>query len=254
MKIKMAIVDNEMEIRSELANLLDFYGIFELVAEFDDVNKANDYLLANEVDVVFINMDVGDPKLSGDGSYLAYNLAANCQDLMIVMYAAKEHPAGEIYQLHGAEFLRIPFEPLAMQRAVQRIRYLHDLLQYKKQSKERSIMIKTNLGYRLVNLEDVLFIERMNRKNRMVTVEGCEIILSGYSLDELEKLLAAYNFYRCYQSFIVNLSKVSFVKVNNETKNYVLTFEGYAGEVSISRDKYNELVNLLREKYANILL
>lgn len=254
MKIKVAIVDNEMEVRNELANLLDFYGIFELAAEFDDVNEANDYLLSNEMDVVFINTDAGDPRMSGDGSYLAYNLAANCPDLLIVMYAAQERSASEIYQLHSAEFLRMPFEPFAMQRAVQRIRYLYDLLQYKKQSVQRSIMIKTNMGYRLVDLGDVLFIERINRKNRMVTVEGNEIILSGYSLDELEKLLSVHNFYRCYQSFIVNLSKVSFVKVDNETKNYALTFEGYAGEVAISRDKYNELVRLLREKYANISL
>ncbi|MDD6441878.1 MAG: LytTR family transcriptional regulator DNA-binding domain-containing protein, partial [bacterium] len=60
--------------------------------------------------------------------------------------------------------------------------------------------------------------------------------------------------YRCYQSFIVNLSKVSYVKANNETKSFSLVFDGYAGEVMLSRDKYTEVVQLLKNKYAGITL
>jgi DNA-binding LytR/AlgR family response regulator len=141
-----------------------------------------------------------------------------------------------------------------MQRVVNRIEYLYDLLQYKRRSINRSVMIKTNKGYQLVTLDSVLFIERYDRKNRMITTDGKEIILGGYSLDELERLLAPNNFYRCYQSFIVNLSKVSFVKVDNETKNYTLLFKDFAGEVMLSRGKYNEIIELLKNMYAGISL
>lgn len=61
-------------------------------------------------------------------------------------------------------------------------------------------------------------------------------------------------FYRCYQSFLVNLSKVSFIRVDNESKNYALLLEGYAGEILLSRNKYQEVLKLLKNKFAGISL
>ena len=87
-----------------------------------------------------------------------------------------------------------------------------------------------------------------------VVVDGKEMILSGYSMNELEQILEGYNFYRCYQSFIVNLSRVSYVRADNEAKNFALIFEGYAGEVMVSRDKYTEVLQLLKNKYAKLTL
>ena len=116
------------------------------------------------------------------------------------------------------------------------------------------MMIKTRNGYQLVDIDKVLFIERTDRKNKMVMVDGKEMILSGYSMNELEQILEGYNFYRCYQSFIVNLSKVSYVRADNEAKNFALIFDGYAGEVMVSRDKYTEVLQLLKSKYAKLTL
>src|SRR5699024_2957810 len=57
---------------------------------------------------------------------------------------------------------------------------------------------------------------------------------------------------RCYQSFIVNLFKVSFIRADGSSKTYAIQFAGYDGEVLLSRDNYPELLTLLKEKYANI--
>ena len=73
-------------------------------------------------------------------------------------------------------------------------------------------------------------------------------------MNEIEHFLEGSGFYRCYQSFIVNLSKVSFVRVYNASKNYTIQFKGYSGEVLLSRSKYSELVGLLKERYARLNL
>lgn len=172
MKIEIAIVESQPKIRFELENLLNFYHIFEIAAVFEDINEANDFLCSNEMDGVFINLSVGNPKFRGDGSYLAYNLARNCPDLIVVAYDKEDHPASELYKMQSAEFFTLPFDVSAIQRVEQRLQYMFDLIQHKKISKNRSLMIKTNLGYQMVNLSDVLFIERYNRKNRMITTEG----------------------------------------------------------------------------------
>lgn len=254
MKVKTVLVEPDEGIRERFHELLLIYNLFEIIGEFGEVDAANDFICINEVDAVFINAESGDPRFSGDGTYLAMNLSQNCPDLLMVMYAPAPLPSDIIFQSGCVESFVLPFDSMTLQRIVNRIRYLFGLLQYKKQSVNRSVMIKTKSGYQLTAIDSILFIERVGRKNRMVTVEGREVVLSGYSLDELERMLESSNFYRCYQSFIVNLSKVSFIKVNNETKNYALQFENYAGEVMLSRDKYTEVLQLLKEKFAKISL
>lgn len=58
----------------------------------------------------------------------------------------------------------------------------------------------------------------------MVTADGQELALLGYTMGQLEDILGRSGFYRCYQSFIVNLSRVSAVHVDSGTKNYALRF------------------------------
>lgn len=254
MKIKIVIVDNDSGIRADLRGLLQLYNMFDIVAEFDDVNLANDYLYSTEVDAVFINMHVGDFRFSGDGSYLAFNLSDHCPDMIVVLYDQHDYNASFIFPMNCVDFFTLPFEPVTMQRVVKRIRYRYELLQFKRQSLHRSMMVKTTQGYQLIKLNNILFIERFNRKNRMVTTEGKEVILNGYTLDELTRILAPDGFYRCYQSYIVNLSKVSCVRADSTSKNHTLQFDGYAGEILLSRDKYTEIIDLLKRKYARISL
>lgn len=254
MKIKIVLVEMDPVLQEKLESLLMLYNCFEITARFDDINEANEYLCCHDVDAVFVNAKTGNAAYSGDGTFLVANLAQMKPDMIVVLYADEERPAGQVFGYPCDEFFVLPFNSQVLQRVVGRVQYLYRLLQYKKQSVNRSIMIKTRKGYQLVEIQQILFIERVNRKNRLVMVDGKEVILSGYSLDELEKILEEHNFYRCYQSFIVNLSKVSYIKADNEKKYFSVIFDGYAGEVMLSRDKYAEVVQLLKEKYAKIVL
>lgn len=254
MKIKTVIVENEATISDELSGLLRIYDTFDVVAVFDDVNTASDYLLSTHVDAVFINREAGNCQYSGDGTYLALLLSDACPDMIVTIYSRTDCPASRIFLTNCAEFFTLPFDPLNIHCVAKRIRYRYELLEFKRQSQNRSMMVKTNQGYQLINLDTVLFIERYNRKNRMITTDGKQIMLNGYVLDQLTQILAPSGFYRCYQSYIVNLSKVSCIRVDSVSKNYSLQFDGYAGEILLSRDKYIEIVQLLKDKYARISL
>ena len=172
----------------------------------------------------------------------------------MALYSEEKLEASQVFSCGCDEYFLLPFETHVLQRVVRRLQYLFELLQYKRLSVNRSIMIKTKNGYQLVDIDKIFFIERVDRKNKMVMVDGKEMILSGYSMNELEQILEGYNFYRCYQSFIVNLSKVSYVRADNEAKNFALIFDGYAGEVMVSREKYTEVLQLLKSKYAKLTL
>lgn len=254
MKMKLVLVEEDGALCIRLRELLTFYNVFDIVETFDGINEANEYICLNDVDAVFINLRTGNPAFSGDGAYLAYHLSQVKPEVLVVLYSEEKLEAGTVFGFCCDEYFSLPFNIQVIQRVVKRLQYLFDLLQYKRASVNRSIMIKTKNGYQLVDIDKILFIERVERKNRMVTVDGKEVILSGYSMGELEHILEGQNFYRCYQSFIVNLSKVSYVRADNEAKNFALIFDGYAGEVLLSRDKYTEVIQLLKSKYAKLSL
>lgn len=254
MKMKAVIVENDEQTRTLLYNIFNFYNIFDFVEVFDNPDKAYEYILSSPVDVAFISLEAGNCQFSSDGSYLAMSLSGVVPDVITVTYSSHDHPGTSIARLNCADFFTLPTEPTVVQRVINRIKYRFELLQYKRQSQNRSMMVKTTQGYQLVNLDDVLFIERFNRKNRMLTTEGKQIMLNGYTLDELSQLLSTAGFYRCYQSFIVNLSKISSIRADSVSKNYALQFDGFVGEILLSRDKYGEIIKLLKDRYANISL
>ena len=250
--IKVLLVDSDVELRRRLWDLLSMHRVFQLEAELETTEQALDYVEANEVDVVFANNLPADARFTSDGSHLTLILAQRHPDVQVVIYSASKEAAYWCCRSGCAGYLLTPFDALDLQTLVSRLTYIFGLQQAKRESINRSIMIKTKNGYQLTRLSDILFVERSNRKKRLITVDGQEIVLLGYTMNQIEEMLDGSGFYRCYQSFIVNLSKVSFIRADNDAKNYAIQFRGYEGEILLSRDKYAELVDLLRARYAGI--
>ena len=252
MEMKAILVDSNAEIKWTLWNFLCVHQIFHLEADMETTEEAAAYIQSHPVDVVFINHQPNHPHTTSAGEYLAALLAQSQPDVQVVVYSTREDDAYWAYRSQCAGFLLIPFDPLSLQMLVKRLTYIYDLQQVKREAMNRSIMIKTHSGYQLTKVQEILFVERSNRRNRIVTESGREIVLLGYTMNELEKMLDGSGFYRCYQSFIVNLSKVSFIRVDNDSKSYAIQFDGYDGEILLSRDKYSEILLLLKERYARI--
>ncbi len=250
--MKTILVDSNQELRSMLANLLALFRVFRLEAEFDTVGEAMDYIQCHETDVVFSNIQPASPRMSSDGIYLSAILGRSHPHTQVVVYSDTRDGAYDAWHSQCAGYLLLPFDSLALQGVVGKLQYVYGLQQAKKESVRRSIMIRTRNGYRLMHLQDILYVEYSGRKSRAVTVEGKEIVLSGYTMNELEGFLKDSGFYRCYQSFIVNLSRVSFIRADSEAKSYAIQFKDCDREILLSRDKYAELVELLKSRYAGL--
>ena len=254
MKMRVLLVDSNNQLRKELWNLLSLYQAFSLAGEVNTTEEAAALVQEHPVDVVFINHQPAQASSTSTGDYLAVLLSQSQPDVQVVLYSNSKEWAFEAFRNQCVGYLLLPFDPLALQALVNRLSYVFDLQQVKRESANRSILIKTRSGYQLTPVSDILFVERSNRKNRIVTQDGREILPLGYTMSQLEQMLEGYGFYRCYQSFIVNLSKVSFIRADNDSKNYAIQFSGYNGEIFLSRDKYAELLKLLKERYAKLNL
>ena len=254
MKIKTLLVDSNHSLRDQLKVLLQIFRVFQLEAELDRTEDALEYASIYEVDVIFINMQPADPQTTSQGSYLAAVLAQIHPHIQVVVYSDDPANAFDAFRYQCTGFLLTPFDALVVQGLVNKLTYIYDLQLTKRECLNRSIMIRTRNGYQLARVADILFVERSNRKNRIVCSDGREIPIVGYTMNELEAMLEGSGFYRCYQSFIVNLSQISFIRVDNDAKNYFIELRGYTGNILLSRDKYTEIVALLKDRYAKLNL
>lgn len=252
MEMKALLVDSNQRLLGELTVMLHAFQCFRVVGTARTSTEAVEYVQFNDVDVVFASHQPADPRTTSVGEHLSAVFGQSHPHIQVVVYSDSEEWAFNAFRCQCAGYLLTPFDPLALQSLVNRLSYVFDLQQAKREVANRSIMIKTRNGYQLTRLSDILFIERNNRKNSIVTTDGQEIALLGYTMNQLEEMLEGCGFYRCYQSFIVNLSQVAAVRADNEAKNYTIRFKGYEGVILLSREKYAELVTLLKGRYAKI--
>ncbi len=248
--VKLLIVDSDRELRRLLWSSLSLSRVFRLVGETNTTSEAMEFIQEHEVDVMFINNQPADPSLTHQGSYLATMIRRERPDIQVVVYSKFKEDAYTACRCMGTGFLLVPFDPLAVHEVMEYLIYIHGLQESMRNSASRSIMIRTRTGYSRVQNNDILFIEYTQRRCKIVTESGETIELSGYTLGDLEKMLEKHGFYRCYQSYLVNLSKVTAVNVDNEAKKYTLQFSGCEEDIPVSRSKYAKLISLLCGKSA----
>ena len=116
MKMKLVLVEKDETLCTELKELLAFYNVFDIVHTFDGINEANKYICLNEVDAVFINIKTGNPRYSGDGSFLAYNLSQIKPDVLVALYSEEKLEAGLVFDCCCDEYFRLPFDNRVLQR------------------------------------------------------------------------------------------------------------------------------------------
>lgn len=252
--IKTIVVDSNESIRQQVMKIVTFYPSLEIVAQVKTVEQALALLRQTPVDLVISNLEPASAQFSGDGCHLVSMLAEFYPDVQAVLYLEKTEDMQRLTLVSGAGFLLYPFDLFSFQRVMKRVQYIFELQQYKKRAVDRYIFVKTKDGYQRLALDDILFIERLNRRNMIVKSDGSLIYLYRYSMEELENMLADSGFYRCYQSFVVNLSKVEGVYADSEKKNYTIRFKNYDGDILLSRDKYSEFVSILKQRFSNISL
>lgn len=98
-------------------------------------------------------------------------------------------------------------------------------------SKNNMISIKSNKNTLVLPINEILYIEVIRKIVTIYTFNGKYEI--EISLKKLENQLLNYKFFRCHNSYLVNLKAI------NEIKDKTIIINEY--EVPVSRSKYKEL-------------
>lgn len=201
--IRVAIVDDEAEVRDELERYLKQYG--KSCGEDFFIQKfKNGIALLNEerldFDIVFLDVEM--PYMNGIEA--ARNLRQSNSVCALVFITNMTQYAIAGYEVDALDYVVKPvtYEVFAfkMERVLKRVAL----------NKSKSLSVKTREGVVYLDVQDIYYIEVTGHELKYHTARG---ILSVWgALSEVEQQLEQDGFYRCNSCYLINLRYVSAVE------------------------------------------
>ena len=202
--IRCIIVDDEplsIELLSSYASKIDKLN---LVQTFSNPLEALAYLQNNEVDLIFLDIQM--PELSGID--FAKVVSKNASVIFITAYPEY---AVKGFELNAVDYL---MKPVTFQRYVESV----DRITNNKQKagdttdKRDYIMIKTEHRLQKVNLSDILYLKGMG--DYVSIVLPTQKIMTLENMKSFQEKLSGYNFMRVHKSYIISIDKIEFIEKN----------------------------------------
>ena len=217
MKIRSLIVDDEVLARTRMARLLSKDPEVEVSGECRNGREAADFLAANNVDVVFLDI-----QMPGESGFDLIDRVSVRKMPITVFVTAHNSYALKAFEVHALDYLTKPVEEERLMSSLQRVKE-RIALKASGLSEETLRSLLTNLGPRvaaaeyrnrlllpdgaktlLLDVDQIMWIEAADYCVSIYT--GHKEYLLRESMKELAYTLDPKKFVRIHRSVIVNLS------------------------------------------------
>ncbi len=201
MKLSAIIIEDEPLAREILRDYCTLSNAIDLVAEFGDVFKANDWLHKNRCDLIFLDINL--PRVSGLDWLRAYqekNAAA------IVFTTAYSDYVSESYELKVSDYLLKPISFERFNICVQ------NLLGKNPVPTTNHILIKADKAHIPLQFEAIHAVQGMGDYIKVITEAQNYITLE--TMKSFLKRLPEVQFHRPHKSWIINRGAISKIEDN----------------------------------------
>ena len=228
MRLKCIIVDDEPLAISLLEGYVKQISFLDLVATFNDAMSALEIIKAQQVDVVF--SDINMPQISG--LEFSKMLPATTK---VVFTTAYDQYAIESFKINALDYLLKPISYseflIASQRAL-------DWFKLVDSNRFTSIFVKSGHRTERIDFNQILYIENQRDYVKFHLHDSKESISSLMSMQSLEEKLPSKLFMRVHRSFIVNLEKIKTIERSCIVfgKEYIPISDSY-------KEKFQEYLN-----------
>jgi DNA-binding LytR/AlgR family response regulator len=203
MKLTALIIDDEPIARNFLERYCEKTGTIHVVGSFPDSETAYTYLQQNEVDILFLDVE-----MPGDSGF-------QLLDKLIVMprvilTTSKTDYAYDAFQYKVTDYLKKPFTYVRFQEAVAKVN--ESIADKIEAPKNEDIFIKSNGKFIRLNYEDILYIESIGDYVKYCTLDKKYVTHS--TLKSVEEKINKGHFMKVHRSYIVNLRKINNIEDN----------------------------------------
>ncbi|WP_282087208.1 LytR/AlgR family response regulator transcription factor [Aquimarina algiphila] len=199
-QLNCLIIDDEPIAREGIKEYCNEISFLNVVALCKNVLQANHYLENNEIDIIFL--DINMPILSGIDWLKGLKKSPS-----IIMTTAYKEYALQSFTYNVLDYL---VKPISFKRFLQAVNKVNS---YYGSSDEKNILfLKSERQLKKINIKDILFAEAMQNYIKVVTPK--ETIITHISLKSFKDQLPEDNFIQTHKSYIVSKYKVDKIVEN----------------------------------------
>lgn len=230
MKIKCIAIDDEPYALKQIADYIIKTPFLSLKAQCYNVFEAMDIINENEVDLIFI--DINMPGMSGFDYVKTLN-----NKVGVVFTTAYSEYAVDSYKVNAIDYLLKPISYDDFLRAANKAKNVFSNQNIETSSEH--FFLKSDGKFVKVDFQEVVFIESQSEYVKIYREEKTPIMVL-MSMKDLENNLPENLFMRVHRSYIVNLFKIEAVERNRLIVNI-------NHEIPVS-DQYKEKVKKFIDK------
>ena len=244
-RINVVIVDDELKSVELLELKIQRLGVAcHILAKFTDPDQALLFLKNNEVDLLFIDIEM--PTMSG------FELLEYLEPFhfAVVFVTAFDHYALRALRLSALDYLLKPVDIKELKEAFEKFQTLNVEVNQKKyrnlrenfrkdqQAKRISLVSKESIDF--VPINSIVYCNSQSNYTSIKLDSGKSILMSK-TLKEFEILLEGYDFIRVHHSYLVNKKHInSFIKKDG---GYLVMTE--SSEVPVSRSRKEQVLQMI---------
>lgn len=203
--LKCIAVDDEPLALQLMQDYISKVPYLHLVTTCADAFEANQVLQEQEIDLVFIDIQM--PGLTG----LQF-IKSLSHKPMFILVTAYEKFALESYDLNAIDYL---LKPVELSRFIQACNKANELYQLRhKQQGAGSEYFFLHADYSMVKVmfADIMWVESLRDYLKIHLVPPAKPLLARMSMKAIENELTAEKFLRIHKSFIVSINHITAVK------------------------------------------
>ncbi len=233
--IRTIAIDDEPLALQLVNSYISKTPFLEAVASYDNPLDAMEFLSANPVDLIFLDIQM--PDLTGiEFSRILENRPK------IVFTTAYAKYALEGFKVEAVDYLLKPFsyeEFLTAARKAEKLIKLERAAQNEEvEANNEFLFLKSDYKIRRINFNDIRYIEGLKDYVKVYLLNEPKPVMSLSSLKALESKLPESKFMRVHRSYIVNLDKIEIIERGRIVfdKTYIQVSDQY-------KDKFQEFLD-----------
>lgn len=203
MQIKCLAIDDEPLALLQLKSLIEKTPFLQLVAACDGAIEAYNVLNQNEVDVIFV--DINMPDLNG----LDF-VRSLANPPLVVFTTAYSQYAVEGFMVNAIDYLLKPFGMPEFVKSAEKVRRQYELMHQGQQEltpANGTLFVKCDYRTIRINVSDINYVESMSEYLR-IHLDNGEKLMTLMSMKRLDEMLPPKDFIRVHRCYIVNMNKV----------------------------------------------
>ncbi len=244
MSKSVLLADDDTGMRLVLKKAIEKSGGFTITGEAEDGAAALRLFDADRPEVVFLDIE-----MSGLTGVECAKKIADIEPKTIIIFAtAHEEYMPEAFEVYAFDYLIKPFKIERLNQTLERIksteelkRHVYEKEQIKNINTPKKLMIKNKEGISLVDMEDIILIQREDRATVIYTLHDRYTTSDG--LSELEEKLDSNVFFRSHKSYIININYISKIYPYGRW-TYIIKLKGTERDALLTRDGYEKLEEL----------